>query len=81
MDDVATQQKFSNNKCYASTYIYILFTSMGRAIHGSSRIGFVVDMQPTQSNRVNGKETRSRPNVQVEPNGISHRLSGSKTDR
>ena len=48
-----------------------------RAVHGSGRIGFGIDLQPTRLNRVNGKWTRGRPNVRVIPGGSGGRLSGS----
>ena len=38
----------------------------------------MVDLQPTQSNRVNGKRSHDQPNVRVEPDGAGYWLSGSK---
>ena len=50
-----------------------------RTIHESGWIGFGVDPQPTQLDRVYGKWTSSRLNIQVKLDISSHRLSGSKS--
>ena len=50
-----------------------------RTVHGSGWIRFGVDPQPTQLDRVYGKWTCSRLNIQVKLDISSHRLSESKS--
>ena len=50
----------------------------GRAVHGLVRIGFGVNLQPTQLDWVYEKWTRNRPNIRIGPDISGHRLSGLK---